>query len=104
MVLTFLTPHARSDTIETALLLTSEIVTNALQHGLPPFVLHAKLNDGLIYVGVSDGSVATSPRRRDPGTDDQDGRGLTFLEALAQRWGTHRTEDSKTVWFELTNR
>jgi hypothetical protein len=101
---TFLTPHSEIETIETVLLLASEIVANAVQHGMPPHRLVAELNDGLIRVGVSDGSPAALPQRQHPEDHEQHGRGLAFVEALADRWGADTTSQHKTVWFELTNR
>lgn len=85
---------------EVAVLLTSELVTNAILHGMPPVELVAfPVPDGL-RVEVHDtglGPLAV----REPGQDSVDGRGLHLVEALAHRWGSLTEAAGKVVWFEV---
>jgi anti-sigma regulatory factor (Ser/Thr protein kinase) len=100
MVRDVLTVAQRDDLIDTAQLLVSEVVTNALVHAGTPIGFHASVGDGGLRVEVTDGSTQVpAPRRYAPmaGT----GRGLGLLQQLVDRWGTRANPDGKTVWFEL---
>ncbi|GAA1194336.1 hypothetical protein GCM10009654_59320 [Streptomyces hebeiensis] len=89
---------------ETAALLLSELVTNALRHGSPPgrdiaVTLHRV--DGLIRLEVEDAGDFL-PRPRTPGLEDECGRGLALIEALADDWGVApRRGPGKRVWVTL---
>ncbi|MFF8837356.1 ATP-binding protein [Streptomyces sp. NPDC015130] len=86
---------------EDALLLVSEIVTNAFVHGGVPYELRLDRTDGGLWVQVSDTSPVR-PRPHGPhhagGTS---GHGLYLLERLAVAWGCVRRGEGKTVWFEV---
>ncbi len=88
-------------TVETAELLTSELVANAVAHGGPPLRLQVVVDDAVIRVEVHDGDPSSMPHRRDPAPWDSDGRGLAIVDALAMRWGARADADGKVVWFEL---
>jgi anti-sigma regulatory factor (Ser/Thr protein kinase) len=88
------------DAGDVAVLLVSELVTNAILHGVPPLELVAfPLGDGL-RVEVHDAGDA-SPVMRPSAPDVGSGRGLHLVDALATRWGSERTGLGKSVWFEL---
>jgi anti-sigma regulatory factor (Ser/Thr protein kinase) len=87
--------------IETAALLTSELVTNAVRHASPPMHLRAAITAMVVRVEIHDSSTGTLPPPRNAGPTDRNGRGLAITEALASRWGTERTKGGKFVWFEL---
>lgn len=78
-------------------LITSELVTNALRHARAPFELRLRRVEGEFVVEVSDGA-SLRPQRRVAAGDDESGRGLTIVEAIADRWGTRSTADGKIVW------
>ena len=84
---------------ETAELLTSELVTNALLYTEGPISVRL-LRDRTLLCEVYDGSE-TVPRLRLAAEDDDGGRGLRLVKELSNRWGTRRTTTGKTVWFEL---
>jgi anti-sigma regulatory factor (Ser/Thr protein kinase) len=92
---------ANQQTGDVALLLTSEVVTNALRHAPPPRELRVRQGAGLLRVEVSD-SHPLPPRRREPDAESPGGRGLWLLDALAIRWGHLREGEGKVVWFEVT--
>ncbi len=86
---------------ETALLLVSEIVTNAVVHGSGRPVLDIDVAPEVLRVTVTDESAAT-PRMEQQSLMSEGGRGLMLVDALATRWGTNRhLPTGKTVWFEL---
>jgi anti-sigma regulatory factor (Ser/Thr protein kinase) len=88
---------------ETALLLVSELATNAIRHGTPPVRLSLRLDANRLRVEVTDSSPAL-PRLGTPEPDHTGGRGLQIVQQLAARWGaqTSRSRLGKTVWFELS--
>jgi anti-sigma regulatory factor (Ser/Thr protein kinase) len=80
-----------------ASLMVSELVTNALHHGIGTITLRVEDEAGAIRVEVSDeGNVAVAPRP-DPGAHG--GWGLRIVEQLADEWGVR--EGSTNVWFRL---
>ncbi|HEY8480683.1 MAG TPA: SpoIIE family protein phosphatase [Spirillospora sp.] len=84
-----------TDTVE---LLVSELVTNALVHGAGSMGLRLIRGGSLLCEVYDDG--ADLPRLRHAATTDESGRGLQLVSHLAARWGTHRAERGKVVWFE----
>jgi len=82
-------------------LLTSEVVTNALVHGVPPLTVTVVCGAGLVRVEVVDQSPQM-PVRLAGGPDATRGRGLLVVEALSSRWGADPLpEGGKAVWFEV---
>lgn len=91
------------DLRDMAVLLTDELVTNALVHGGGQFGLDVELDDDAIRVAVGDGSPDV-PRALRPGAELEHGRGMAIVDALASAWGTDQFPTHKIVWFELTLR
>ncbi|WP_435841920.1 ATP-binding protein [Streptomyces hirsutus] len=86
---------------ETAELLTTELVTNALIHTDRAAVLTATVGPRVLRVEVRD-FVDHEPRPRVPDADDSThGRGLVLVESLADAWGIRAHGVGKAVWFEL---
>jgi anti-sigma regulatory factor (Ser/Thr protein kinase) len=89
------------EVVEAALLLTSELVTNAVLHAAGTINVDVDLDLTAVRVEVADGSTEP-PAPRDPGPDEPSGRGLHLVEAMARAWGVEQErEDGKVVWFEL---
>jgi len=97
-----------SELADTAELVTSELVTNAVQasgrlrigSGTPmvPVVKLWLVSDRIsIVVHVWDGSEEM-PVRQDGAPDQESGRGLMLVENLAQDWGAYRKAAGKVVW------
>jgi anti-sigma regulatory factor (Ser/Thr protein kinase) len=95
---------------DTATLLVSELVTNALRHGGGPRELFVQVDDAAVAVGVRD----ASPRAPHPVTGEgpgamrvvdgglaENGRGLLLVELLADTWGWRPEDGGKLVWFRL---
>ncbi|MFE0193434.1 SpoIIE family protein phosphatase [Streptomyces sp. NPDC058989] len=85
--------------VDTAELLVSELVTNALRHGHGEIRLRLLL-DRTLVCEVWDADLA-QPRRRRARDTDEGGRGLQLVGLLSEGWGSRRTPRGKTVWFEL---
>jgi signal transduction histidine kinase/serine phosphatase RsbU (regulator of sigma subunit) len=78
-------------------LVTSELVTNALRHARGPYELRLRQVTHEVVVEVAD-ATPQRPRRRRVDGDAESGRGLTIVEAVADRWGTRSTVEGKVVW------
>ncbi|MCA1657509.1 MAG: ATP-binding protein [Actinobacteria bacterium] len=89
-----------ADFEDAAVLLTSELVTNALLHARSAAELHVRLADGRLRVGVTDATPVTPVRKR-YGKEAATGRGLLLIETMASAWGTEPVDGGKVVWFEL---
>lgn len=87
-------------TADDAVLLTSELLTNAFMHARSPAELTIHLVDGALRIEVSDTSAAP-PVPRHPGPARPGGRGMLLVEAIAARWGILAEVAGKTIWFEL---
>ncbi|MFB1047780.1 SpoIIE family protein phosphatase [Streptomyces chrestomyceticus] len=85
---------------DTALLLSSELLTNAVRHASGPLTLRVWYSARELGVEVVDGSTPR-PRARLADTAEENGRGLMLVEALADAWGTRPGAVGKTVWFTL---
>ncbi len=91
------------EAIEVAVLLTSELVANAVVHGQGEAVLEITYAParGLLRVRVSDHSHEV-PVLRQPSLSREHGRGIAIVEHLSSCWGIDGPdEDGKCVWFEL---
>ncbi|WP_316959398.1 ATP-binding protein [Streptomyces sp. TRM68367] len=95
------------DVLESAELVLSELVTNALRVRVPRdrqvgVRIARSLIDGLLRLEVSDAGSGR-PEVRAPSDEEAGGRGLLLVEALAHRWGVDEREAGigKTVWAEL---
>jgi anti-sigma regulatory factor (Ser/Thr protein kinase) len=96
--------HLPPDLIQAAVLLVSELVTNAVLHGRPDIVLRVRADPRGITVSVQDtGSGRPEMRASDPAHHEARGRGLRIVDAMAARWGVEPSEPipGKVVWFEL---
>lgn len=94
----------RTDVLETAQLLVSELVTNAVAHAGTPVEVECAPTEGGLRVSVVDGS-SLLPTPGQPDAWDERGRGLVLVDTLASRWGTDRHPgNGKAVWFELSER
>jgi serine phosphatase RsbU (regulator of sigma subunit)/anti-sigma regulatory factor (Ser/Thr protein kinase) len=84
------------------MLLSSEVLTNALEHGTGPITVTVEIADRVVRVSVQDGSPQL-PRLRYPEPQEFSGRGVQFLDRLSTRWGVSELarDDGKTVWFEI---
>ena len=86
---------------DVAILLTSELVTNAIRHELTGIVMLAiTCPAGQLRVDVHDTSRAL-PMLIDAPVDAETGRGLMLVATLSAEWGFYRTPAGKAVYFTL---
>lgn len=85
---------------EAAQLLVSEVVTNALRYGTPPFSMTVEITGDCVEVAVID-EEQEAPRQVDVDELAESGRGLRLVSALAANWGTRSRANGKAVWFTL---
>jgi anti-sigma regulatory factor (Ser/Thr protein kinase) len=92
---------------DTAALLVTELVTNAVRHGRGgPVDLRitgpeAGRPDTLL-IEVGDQEPRPPRHRTGVRPEDESGRGLVLLTHCARAWGVRPGPRGKTVWFELT--
>jgi anti-sigma regulatory factor (Ser/Thr protein kinase) len=100
----FVDDHVRAyvapETADTAVLLTSELVTNVVVHARTPMRLHLDLTEHGIRVAVADDAPRV-PKARETHQGRLTGRGMNLVAALASEWGVEPCPTGKTVWFEL---
>jgi anti-sigma regulatory factor (Ser/Thr protein kinase) len=89
--------------IETARLVVSELVTNAVLHAHTPIGLRFEICGDELRIEVRDGfaEMTTTPRVIDVRDLPESGRGLLVVEALGGRWGWDQTRAGKVVWCEV---
>lgn len=90
---------------DAATLLTSELVTNAIQHtdsGAPGGTVTVAvigIPEGVLVEVADDGSAGTPVVKDDPYAAE--GHGLFLVQQLAAQWGYLRDSAGTTVWFHL---
>ena len=90
------------DLIDEALLLVTELVTNAVVHAGTELELEISTDPDRLRVEVSDRSPGTLPSVQEaPSETREGGRGIFLLDALATEWGTRHFGTGKSVWFQL---
>ncbi|MFI6492124.1 ATP-binding protein [Streptomyces sp. NPDC050564] len=94
-----------SSVSEDVTLVVAELAANAVRHGRVRgrgFRVRLLLGDGVVRVEVADGRTDRLPVLQEP-SDDEDGRGLLLVAAIAERWGVEpRTGGAyKVVWAEV---
>jgi anti-sigma regulatory factor (Ser/Thr protein kinase) len=82
-------------------LATSELVTNAIEHGRGQITVDIRMDDDRIVVRVSDEGSGT-PVAINADVLSPRSRGLTIVAALSSAWGWQRTFGGKWVWVEFS--
>ncbi|MFI1108193.1 ATP-binding protein [Streptomyces physcomitrii] len=103
LVCNTLTSWGVGELAEQAAVIVSELVANTVQHArresIRVTVEHTA--PGTVRIATADFSRRL-PVPRLPGEDDEGGRGLALVEAMAQRWGVEERRWGKIVWAEVT--
>ena len=88
------------DAADAVVLLTAELVNNAITHTGRPRQLRLRCLPDRLVVEVSD-TDPRPPRRLVADTTAEGGRGLTIISALASTWGVRFEGAGKVVWCEV---
>ena len=93
---------ASEDVVDDAVLVVSELMTNALRHARPLIAdmirLEWSVAEGRLELSVTDGGGPTAPMRAQPSVTARGGRGLAIISSLASSWGVRRRTGETTVW------
>jgi anti-sigma regulatory factor (Ser/Thr protein kinase) len=97
-------PAAPSQVLDDAMLLTSELVTNAVRHAGhtsdDPIELTVFVDSQVLRVSVRDQGPGFDPSE-DSVASDEGGWGLNLVRRLSSRWGVTHADDGTDVWFEI---
>jgi anti-sigma regulatory factor (Ser/Thr protein kinase) len=85
---------------ETATLLVSEVVTNAVVHARSESTLCVEQTPAAVRVTVTDHGPGVA-RRAMSAAGVAGGHGLALLDTLARRWGARQVDGKHEVWFDL---
>jgi anti-sigma regulatory factor (Ser/Thr protein kinase) len=85
--------------LDTAKLLVTELVNNAVVHGEGTITFRASLDDDRLHVEVIDEGSGFERAVRDSDLAQIGGWGLHLVEAESDRWGVH--EGPTHVWVEI---
>lgn len=88
---------------DSAVLVVSELVTNAVQHSrfTSIRVTVTRVTERTVRVAVVDKDRTTLPELRAVGPDAECGRGLAVVDAVALRWGVDPLRWGKRIWADL---
>ncbi|WP_410577063.1 ATP-binding protein [Amycolatopsis sp. lyj-108] len=83
--------------VDDVLLATSELVTNAFEHGEKPDRLEVEYAEGRLTLRVFD-SGTKRPKLKEPSPMAARSRGLQLVHALSEDWGHELCSGGKYVW------
>lgn len=101
-----LTCWGHAELIDGATLATTELFSNAVKHGSQnehdTVTVTGEFNSGGLWIAVAD-SLPNLPAPCDASLDEERGRGLALVAAVADGWGAEPSETGtgKRVWFTL---
>jgi anti-sigma regulatory factor (Ser/Thr protein kinase) len=92
--------QASEEERDRAVLITSELATNAVIHADSDFTVTTTASAAEIHVAITDTGGAV-PLLQSPDQSQLHGRGLLITNSLADRWGVEIQSGGTTVWFVL---
>lgn len=92
-----LTAWEATDYLDSALVVTSELVTNAVLHARTTLTVKVEVQGPTVRVEVYDENPRLPIMAPCP-PDATSGRGLSLVAALATSWGMENRDDGKVVW------
>ncbi|MER6153022.1 ATP-binding protein [Streptomyces hirsutus] len=103
LVRTALATWGLEDRIDDAMVVITELVSNAVDHSRLASirVIVSRPSESRVRLGVVDRSKVVPTMRTDSNGDQVRGRGLVLVDSLTERWGTDLYRWGKQVWGEL---
>ena len=92
---------AGTELVDDAVLVVSELATNAFNAGSTRTIVDVALHRNHIQLAVTDDAPG-HPAIQNPSATSTHGRGLQLVSVIATRWGTDTLPHGKTVWAQLT--
>jgi anti-sigma regulatory factor (Ser/Thr protein kinase) len=89
-----------SRNVADALLLVSELATNAIIHAKTTFAVQVEVREDVVRVEVVDASPDLPVIAESPPLGSR-GRGLGIVNSIARAWGTEMRGPGKAIWFEI---
>jgi anti-sigma regulatory factor (Ser/Thr protein kinase) len=97
--------RGQAELVDDAVLLTSELVTNAVLHAGTTVQVTCRLTAGAVEIVVVDHRplppLPDEPQRARNPSDQTGGRGLLLPAELASSWGVTYAGTAKAVWFRM---
>lgn len=94
------------DAVDDARIVISELVGNSVRHAHPlpgnDLVITWCLDDSALVISVSDGGSVTSPHTVNASMQAVSGRGLSIVEALADKWWIEERRGRTTVHVRMS--
>ncbi|WP_309054191.1 ATP-binding protein [Streptomyces sp.] len=92
--------------VDDAVLVVSELATNAVRHSLSGsaggwFLVIVGFGDDLVRIEVIDQGGERVPHLCDVTSQEEGGRGLALIAACAKDWGVKNWPDGRCVWADL---
>ncbi len=91
----------RGDDVEDAVLIVSELTTNAVVHAKSGPSVSVSVSNGAVRISVRDTAPGVLPVVEHPPPTSPSGRGLAVVAGLASVWGSETYDVGKVVWAEL---
>ena len=92
------------DLADDALVVMTELVTNALVHAGTDVEIRLQLTPRSLNLAVRDGVRGELPHILDDHPVAEAGRGLRVVNRLSRAWGYEEVDDGKEVWASLARR
>jgi len=96
----------RPEDREDAMLVLSELVSNAVKHAAPlpsgDIRVRWEILDDVLHIEITDGGAGTRPHASVPALSALGGRGLDIVRTVSTHWGVTGGEGSVTVWAEVS--
>ena len=95
-------------TTEDAVLVLSELVTNAIKHAAPlpsgEIRVRWSIQEDCLHMEITDGGAVTRPHAGVATISSLGGRGLDIVRSVSDQWGVKEDHDCVTVWADLRRR
>lgn len=93
------------DARDDAMLVLSELVSNAVRHAAPlpsgEITVRWELADDTLHIEITDGGAGTRPRADVAALSSLSGRGLDIVRTVSRQWGVTEGEGVVTVWADV---